>query len=203
MKIRLINYTHKPAMAIAMSARTCYAANEPIELTKDKLSPFIHNLQVHRHWTPFRFASFTFQVYGVSRICTHQLVRHGVGFGYCQQSQRFVKALKPKHVVIPPKLEDALNHKPLDEAWLDMWSAIERFDQMAAAMGVPQEDRRYAWLAGSKTNIRIVATAEALLRLFGQRCDDHAQWEIRELAEEMRRLVDLACPEVDWWKTKS
>lgn len=74
MYIRLIDHTADPLFIISHAARTCYNSHD-----KDKLQTreeFVKGLIKSGHETPLEFASATFDVYGISRICQNQMVRH-------------------------------------------------------------------------------------------------------------------------------
>jgi thymidylate synthase (FAD) len=62
---------------------------------------YISNVINECHGSIFRHANLTFQITGVSRALTHELVRHGIGTAPSQESQRYVDA-KDIRFVVPP-----------------------------------------------------------------------------------------------------
>ena len=91
--IKLIAATPDADRVVAAAAKLCYSASGAAEifdgLDSAKISSFLSKLREAGHFSPFEHASFTFAIEGVSRVATHQLVRHRVA-SYSQQSQRYV-----------------------------------------------------------------------------------------------------------------
>lgn len=71
---------------------------------------YIHNVMQMGHGSVFEHAALVFQVTGVSRSLTHELIRHRVGTAYSQESQRYVDA-KDINFVVPPLLANAIEKK--------------------------------------------------------------------------------------------
>ncbi|HYC11603.1 MAG TPA: FAD-dependent thymidylate synthase [Nitrososphaerales archaeon] len=137
---------------------------------------------------------YMFEIEDCSRVTTHQLVRHRAA-SYDQESQRFSAATR-EGVVTPPsvqKNETALG--AYDEALKAVYSA---YDKMVAA-GVPKEDARYILPSAIKTKLVMTINARSLMHIVWQRTALQAQWEIRELANEMLDLAREATPEL-WTK---
>lgn len=65
------------------------------------------NIRSQGHGSIYEHGFLSFQVTGVSRTLTHELVRHGEGTGISQESQRYVDA-KDMRFVIPPLLANAI-----------------------------------------------------------------------------------------------
>ncbi|MBF8251101.1 MAG: thyX, partial [Deltaproteobacteria bacterium] len=80
---------------MALAAKLCYSSadignlQEKIEAKDQK--GFVEKLVKIGHMSPVEHVSFTFGIEGISRACSHQLVRHRVA-SYSQQSHRYVKA---------------------------------------------------------------------------------------------------------------
>ncbi len=106
-KVTLLQHTPMPEQTVAMAAKLCYSATD-IENIKDGLTPektesFLDMLTELGHASPVEHASFTFGIEGISRACSHQLVRHRIA-SYSQQSQRYVDGTKFEFVT-PPEIE--------------------------------------------------------------------------------------------------
>ena len=90
-KVTLLNYTPNPEQTVAMAAKLCYSPSgiEDIRegLTEEKTASFIEMLADLGHASPTEHVSFTFGIEGISRACSHQLVRHRIA-SYSQKSQR-------------------------------------------------------------------------------------------------------------------
>ena len=147
-----------------------------------------------KHGTPTRAMRFIFEINGVSRVLSHELVRHEIGFIKCQRSQRYVKEDGFKYVT-PTELHTVAI--PYKNDWLsydDIQSLIRQFYLQAVDNGVKPEMARYILSGATHTSIRCSIDWEALVNFIEKRTCFRAQKEIRELAEEMRRQVIIAYP---------
>ena len=108
MKVELIAYTPNPDYVVAMSAKLCYSKVGVSDIREglddENVEKFISHLTSIGHESPVEHISFTFAIEGISRTCTHQLVRHRIA-SYSQQSQRYVK-LNQFEYIIPPQIEN-------------------------------------------------------------------------------------------------
>ena len=95
MKVSLIKYTSEPEKLIAAAARLCYSPMGAEKILEDfkegEAEDFLGKLVELGHLSPVEHVSFTFAIEGVSRVLSHQLVRHRIGVSYSQKSQRYVK----------------------------------------------------------------------------------------------------------------
>lgn len=218
MMVKLIQHTPEPESLIAAAAKLCYShvgAEDILEgLDKPKTDKFLGMLVDIGHESPIEHVSFTFAVEGISRVLTHQLVRHRIGCSYSQQSQRYVK-LEQFEYIIPPAIEaipeaKALFVKSMEEDQQSYNKLVEiLFEdhyQKLIALGKQEkqakaaaeksaiEDARYVFPNACETKIVFTMTARALMNFFSHRCCNRAQWEIREMADEMLRQVKAVAP---------
>lgn len=107
MKLKLISHTANIEEVVSMAAKLCYSpvgVDEIQEgLTPESVEKFLNMLMSLGHESPLEHASFTFAVEGISRACSHQIVRHRIA-SYSQQSQRYVK-LDQFEYIVPPSIE--------------------------------------------------------------------------------------------------
>lgn len=184
----LLAHTPEPERVIAASARLCYSATSAAELaeslSEEEIDKLLKIILRSGHLSTCEHASFTFGIDGISRACSHQLVRHRLA-SYSQQSQRYVRFSEPE-VICPPSLESDERNKELFDA-----AARESIDRYKALLdaGVEAEDARYVLPQAVETKIVVTMNARELLHFFTLRTCERAQWEIRRLAEEMLRLV--------------
>ena len=134
---------------------------------------------------------YMFEIEDVSRVTTHQLVRHRMA-SYDQESQRFSAATKESSVT-PKSIQS--NKAALEAYDQGLKSVYEAYEKMVAA-GVPKEDARYVLPNAIKTKILMTLSAKALMHLVWQRTALQAQWEIRELSNELLRCAREATPEL-------
>ena len=96
MQVKLVRYTPEPERTVAMSARLCYspigAAQLEERISDEQAAKLVRKLVSMGHFSTLEHVTFTFAIEGVSRVLTHQLVRHRIA-SYSQQSQRYVKDL--------------------------------------------------------------------------------------------------------------
>lgn len=193
MKVNLINHTSEPERMIAMSARLCYSSIGASELkekmSNEQIEKLVRKISEMGHLSTFEHVSFTFAVEGVSRVLTHQLVRHRIA-SYSQQSQRYVKEHGFEYIV-PPTIAANPEAKELFESLMkDVQNSYDKFIEL----GVHQEDARYVLANATETKIVITMNARALLNFFSLRCCTRAQWEIRKLANLMLAEVKKIAP---------
>lgn len=74
---------------LKVAGQLCYMSFGDGRTTHDKLGTYLDNLKAAADGSIFHHSSATFLLYGVSRSFTHELVRHGIGTGYSQASQRY------------------------------------------------------------------------------------------------------------------
>ncbi|MCX7987977.1 MAG: FAD-dependent thymidylate synthase [Thermodesulfovibrio sp.] len=202
LKVSIIEYTPNPENVVALSARLCYSAVGIDEL-KEKLSQkekerLINLLRESGHLSPFEHVSFSFAIEGISRACSHQLVRHRLA-SYSQQSQRYVSEEKGFDYIIPPLFKE---DEDLKNIFLEaMQKSHEYYCKLLTELekrGIKGEtarqDARFVLPNASETKIVVTMNARELLHFFKVRCCNRAQWEIRALATEMLRQVKQVAP---------
>jgi thymidylate synthase (FAD) len=202
LKVVLLRHTPEPEEAVALAAKLCYSSanigdlQEKIEAKDQK--GFVEKLVKMGHMSPIEHVSFTFGIEGISRACSHQLVRHRLA-SYSQQSQRYVKAGGEKgfSFVVPPSVIEAGKREWFIEKMehIQMW-----YDELVEALGdkgeKSNEDARFLLPNAAETKIIVTMNARELLHFFRQRCCNRAQWEIRRMAEEMLRLTKEVAPTI-------
>lgn len=193
MRVKLIHHTPEPERTVAMAARLCYSPAGAEDLAESmsevQVNKLVGKIIELGHLSTFEHASFTFAVEGVSRVLTHQLVRHRIA-SYSQQSQRYVKEHDFEYI-IPPAI--AANKSAKEQYDKLMETIRQSYDQLVA-MGIHQEDARYCLANATETKIVITMNARSLLHFFQLRCCSRAQWEIRRLADAMLAEARRAAP---------
>lgn len=190
MIVRLLAHTPDADRICAAAAHSCYSEDSAADLleTVDPAKMLRHVIGMGHH-SVIEHAVFTFSVEGVSRALTHQLVRHRIA-SFSQQSQRYVRLSEPTYVVPETVKRDPEAMKVYEETMDGIWDSYSKL----IGMGIPAEDARYVLPNGCTTNITITMNARELLHFFSMRCCNRAQWEIREMADEMLRLCKEVSP---------
>lgn len=184
MQVKLIRYTPEPDKTVAMSARLCYSAIGAAQL-EEKMSDeaaakLVHKLVGMGHFSPIEHVSFTFAIEGVSRVLTHQLVRHRIA-SYSQQSQRYVAEHNFENIMPPSIAARPETKAKFEKLMVDIQNLYNEFTEM----GIANEDARYVLPNAAETKIVCTFNARSLMNFFQLRCCTRAQWEIRELANRM------------------
>ena len=193
MRVQLLTHTPEPEKVVAAAARLCYSASSIENLLGREQSEqelLLRKILDLGHLSVLEHAVFSFGVEGISRACSHQLVRHRVA-SFSQQSQRYVSHTDRFEAVTPPSLADAPNLANRFEAMLNDIHDLYR-DMVEA--GIPAEDARFLLPNAATTKIIITMNARELRHFFLLRCCRRAQWEIQLMAKEMLRQARLAAP---------
>jgi len=185
------------------AGRLCYMsqANPAHRTTAD----YLENIKKQGHGSVLEHSVYVLLLEGISRSCTHELVRHRAGFGYSQLSQRYVDESHAAFVVPPAMLGDA----QLEAAWLAQVSAA----QDAYVRAVEDLMRRYEWVAdkvhrrkmareaarsllpnATETKIVVSANVRAWRTMLELRCGEGAEQEIRRLAVAVLRALCAEAP---------
>ena len=216
MYVKLISYTPTPEKLVASAAKLCYSSCE-IEnlissLNEENISSFLTMLSKMGHESPLEHISFTFAIEDVSRSLLAQLTRHRIA-SYSVQSQRYVKS-DSAEFVIPPEIEKLPEAKKefisimgkchdsynkLTKILKDKYKASAKENNSNLEKTIEKiaiEDARYVLPNAWSTKIICTFNARSLLNFFKHRCCKRAQWEIRELACEMLKIVKEIAPNI-------
>lgn len=208
MKVTLLAYTPNPADIAEIGAKTCYSAEAPSDIVPTESKNSLKRAISSGHGSVLEHAVFTFGIEGISRACSHQLVRHRMA-SYSQQSQRYVAMdddIKG-NFVLPDSFERAFDFEGqngmgwspngcLESFVNDYLTELHIIVERARKCGIPEEDIRYFYPNGMVTNIVVTMNARELLHFFSLRCCTRAQWEIRQLANSMLGICKEVCPEI-------
>ena len=192
-KVKLLEYTPEPERVVAMAARLCYSASGAEELSERlseaEVQKMVKKMVALGHASTIEHVSFTFGIEGVSRVLTHQLVRHRIA-SYDQQSQRYVAAHGFQYITPPTVEANSVAKERFDKLLSEIRSAYDDLVEM----GIPKEDARYVLANATETKILVTMNARALLHFFNLRCCNRAQWEIRDMAYKMLAEVKKVAP---------
>ncbi|WP_436935172.1 FAD-dependent thymidylate synthase [Halovenus marina] len=181
----------------------------------ERKETLIGHLLEHGHFGPFEHPHATFAVKGISRSCMAQITRHRhVSFDI--QSMRYVSfddvdpddVRDGEMVVVPPSATDpdwvGRNQEsgPVDDETAErreelfretIGDAFESYQELLE-LGMPPEDARYVLPIGSKVNMVMSMNARMLMHVADMRAAADAQWEIREMTEEVLDIASEWCP---------
>lgn len=174
MKVTLIQATPNPIETMSQIASICYDSNpkNPMGLVK--------HLYKNGHLSVMEHIYFTFKIEGISRACSHQLVRHR-HCSFTQRSQRYCSEDGFGYVT-PPTLEQGRFDNDVEDI-KDWYEAMQE-------EGIPNEDARYILPNACATSLYLSCNLRELIHMANERLCTRAQWEIRELVKAMCDLVD-------------
>lgn len=174
MNVTLIQSTLNPIETISRIASICYDSDpkNPLALVK--------YLYKNGHHSVFEHIYFTFKIEGISRACSHQLVRHR-HCSFTQRSQRYCSEDGFDYIV-----PDTVNPMMFaaDMATMKHWYECYQIE------GAPNEDARYVLPNACATELYLSCNLRELIHIANERLCSRAQWEIRELVKQMVALVD-------------
>jgi thymidylate synthase (FAD) len=188
---------------VEFAGRACYQSwSKPNPRTATNASYLRHIIDVG-HFSVLEHASVSFYITGISRSCTHELIRHR-HFSYSQLSQRFVPECDSQ-VVVPPGMGDdpdliELFLRAADAGRAAYDTLLTKLEAKSADVPNAVLRRKQARQAAravlpNATETRIVVTGNyrAWRHFVAVRASEHADVEIRRLAIAcLRQLADVA-----------
>ncbi len=219
LKVTLITHTPDPEKTIATAAKLCYSPCDidtiSDDLTPEKIESFVTMLASIGHESVMEHVSFTFGIEGISRACSHQLVRHRIA-SYSQKSQRYVNEdgfefITPPEIAADEeaKAEFDRSMAALTESYSKIASILtekhtktfmeqgmEEKEARSKAVKKANEDARFVLPNACETKIVVTMNVRSLFNFFRHRCCSRAQWEIKAVADEMLKLCREVAPNV-------
>jgi thymidylate synthase (FAD) len=176
MEVRLLFY----------STDGIYSAIQVCQNTDNSLPAVLDKALAAGHTSLLEHMVYTFEINGISRACSHQLVRHRIA-SYAQESQRYVKIKDEDWYIVPDRVKDF-------KAFHSLMEILKASYNQMLANGTPLEDARYILPNCTKTNLIMTINGRSLDNFLTLRTCSHAQWEIRELANKMLQKVRVVSP---------
>lgn len=175
--------------------------HEGVGILSTKDSKLINYLAKNNHWTPFAHTSITLRIKAPISIRT-QLFKHKVGFVENEISRRYVSYEpdlyypyfrgKPTNGAKQGSdnfITDAKKKEYIDKMYREnAEKAIEVYDELLEA-GVAPEQARFILPRGVYTEWWWTGSLSAYARVYKQRTDPHAQWEVQEYAKAIGEII--------------
>jgi thymidylate synthase (FAD) len=177
MKVELISWTRNPIETIAEAASACYDSEPSTEIVKQCVAS--------GHESVIEHTSFTFKISGISRAAANQLVRHRIA-SYSQRSQRYCSEDEAK-MVVPPSIQ---NNPTAIDIYNKIMDRIKEAYQYLQALEIPNEDARFVLPNACETIIYVTMNLRTLGNFFGERLCSRSQWEIRKMAQGMKKALE-------------
>jgi thymidylate synthase (FAD) len=195
---------------VEAAGRLCYRSwapdlNPNTKKVRTDSEAYLQNIINQGHGSVLEHVTFTFMISDVSRIFTHELVRHRVGTAISQESLRYVRLDK-----IPFRMPDSIAHDEILSAKAtELLKAMEDFQVLAAErtgidnLGVPfhkkkmvTSDIRRLSPEGVLTSIVWTANIRTLRDTILLRTSEGAEWEIRNVFDQIAQIVVPRLPNV-------
>lgn len=180
MNVELISWTKNPLMTCAKAASMCYKSEPTLTLIKGCIKS--HHESVLEH------ASFTFMITGVSRSCSHQIVRHRIS-SYSQESQRYVNVSDPEWV-----LPVASNTREAQIMVESCEHSLAKYEELENS-GCSKDEARCVLPNATPTSLVMTMNIRSLTNFFNERLCSRASKEIREVAQAMKKVIH-DCPDL-------
>ncbi len=192
-------------LLIEFCGRVCYRSWEPglnpnVTRIREDQHEYLGNLLSSLHGSVLEHANYTFAFRSVSRVFTHELVRHRAGSAFSQESLRYVR-LTDIGFRVPAALE------PIRDQVLELVEHLEEFQLSAAealgldAEGVPFAVKKEVTSAlrrlapiGLSTDIIWSANVRTLRHVIEMRTSPGAEEELRTVFDEVAQLMLAEAP---------
>lgn len=193
MEVKLISYTPNPEVIIENAYLSCRNIWDQLSMKRKKRSfeERIEEIFINGHFSILEHASATFLVKGISRSCSHQLVRHRIA-SYSQLSMRRIN-IKKLEFIVPPKINDNKNALKLYQKIIK--DSKKTYNELIK-LGMKKEDARFCIPIGIETQIIFTMNFRSLIHFLKLRTSPDAQWEIRELALKIYTLLQNIAPNI-------
>jgi thymidylate synthase (FAD) len=166
---------------------------------------YLHHILEVGHGSVLEHAVYNFLFTGISRTCTHELIRHRAGFGYSQLSQRYVdesiaEYVEPDVIANDPELHRlwlesvAQSHQAYIRLTEGLQKAFEKEPDKTLRRKLARQAARSVLPNATETKIFVTANARALRHFIELRGSRHAETEIRKLAVEVLKVVQKEAP---------
>ena len=187
MKVTLKDYTKNPEVVIGENAAICYDA----DTSEAACIRRANKCKDSGHLATMRFAYATFNVSGISRICSHQLVRIAHA-GILQRSQRYTADSKVEYIN-PPVLSGC------PDGFVEQWEEVQLqasrlYHHAINNKLLRKEDARYILPQSCTTELNLCLNFQGWQDVLKNRTDKAAQWEVREVALEIERQLKTIAP---------
>ncbi len=186
-----------------ISGRLCYMSFAKPRPGGNRV--YLDHIKEVGHGSVLEHAVWNFIFVGISRSCSHELVRHRAGVGISQLSQRYVdesiaEYVEPDCIADDPELHslwlDAIAHA--HQAYVKLVDGLaNKFKDepdRTLRRKMARQAARSVLPNATETKIFWTANARALRHFIEMRASRHAEVEIRQLAVQVLQLMQKEAP---------
>ena len=186
------------------AGRLCYMSQKNPANKTTKM--YIENIMEQQHGSVLEHANYTFLLEGISRSCTHELVRHRAGMAYSQLSQRYVDESEASFVIPPAMIGyeglEMLFISGVQETLSNYREMITQLETLYTPLISNKHERRKKIREAARSLLpnsietKIVATGNirAWRHILELRSSEGADQEIRRLAIATITMFKNICP---------
>ena len=202
MNIKLIAKTNCEfdALHVAEVAGVCYNRKDKSDKTCDEILEQLKSFWLKKHYSPFEFIDYDFEITDISIVALKQITRHW-NSNMMVKSGRYCKE-KNISFYFP---ESIINSKSINDEYMAMLTDISKFYDKMIKLGINTEDARYILPQALITEMRFkISLRDFLCSFYPQRHSKKAQKEIRDIATDMMDAIRSDCSAtmlsfLDWY----
>ena len=197
MKVRLLEITQNPISVIYCAARQCYSNLNmtdvyPLEEdTEEHKLKLINHVLNSGHHSVLEHVNLTFAISGISRNTSHQIVRNRIA-SFSEKSQRYCN-VKDSNFVIPPEIQ---KNEELNNKFIEMVNKNKEIYNYLVSNNIKEEDARFILPSCIETALVVTYNVRELIHIFSDRLCSLAQWEFRNVANEMLKICKKEIPAI-------
>lgn len=178
------------------------------ERVNNETAPKLMNYLIkHKHWSPFEMISIGIEI-ETSRAIAQQILRHR-SFSFQEFSQRYAAVTEMEPVQLRYQAEtnrqsstDTVDNDNITELVTSVVEGCQIAYQTLLDAGVAKECARMILPLTTQTTLIMHGTLRSWIHFFDQRCCEHAQLEIQQIAYAARVEIAKVCPwtaaALDW-----
>lgn len=182
-----------------------HATNENVKRVRKGNARYVKNLIEKKHGSVLEHCTATFIFRNVSRVLTHELVRHRAGMAYSQESLRYVLVNSKNMIFELPKI--AKSCAALGDVFTSLIEIVKvKIDE---AFKIVKEDKflvaskkqitsalRRLLLIGTSTTIGVTGNLRAWRHILSMRTSSEAEEEISDVMFEVGHILKKEFPNI-------
>lgn len=196
---------------VEVGGRICYRSWEPglnanVTSVREDPEEYLANIVASGHGSVLEHANYSFILHNVSRVFTHELVRHRAGAAISQESMRFVRLSDGMPMVVPPwaqddiplmaRIDDLVDHVEDMQVWMaDHFGLDDKGVPFAEKKAKTSFMRRFA-PDGVGTGLLWTANLRTLRHVIEMRTAPGAEEEIRLVFDMIASIMAQECPAI-------
>ena len=184
MEVELLQITPNAEEFIGKCASICYDSSTDSGACVKRAAACVSK----GHLATLRFAHATFHVSGISRACSHQFVR-SKHLDFLQRSQRYCNESDVTFIIPTSTMDNNVLFRRHNAHCLALYNDL-------IAEGVKKEDARFVLPEATCTQLIVTGNFQAWIDFIRLRSGKEVQWEIRNVAREINRILMRECPNI-------